>query len=341
MKKVRIFILFMTLFLGMFFFMPARVSAYTYNSNRPGDDFTPYINDIVTRWLEYPGDIVVHDDGTVVVFISASGIFGNFQFHKETDFSSVLLPYLYDPGAVSRLRDTFGVEKIYWNPWLQIWQLAYPVNPEEDNETVTDWYNHISQFESGFAKGGIDDFGHIFIVEEPGHEYEGRWIPYYGDSDWFEPDLDIIDELVSNGEGVLGYLKTLFEDFDGFLYWNFGEGYWQIEPYGTSELDYYKQRVEELEDEINLLEDEIQDLADEISLLEDEIQDLENEIQQLEDALDLEYDRGYNEGYQVGYSDGLLVENNDIDIIKWFVPLVVIIIVVGIIEPIILCKRRG
>ncbi len=59
----------------------------------------------------------------------------------------------------------------------------------------------------------------------------------------------------------------------------------------------------------------------------------------------MEYNRGYNEGYEegyeIGYNEGLLVENNDIDIMKWFVPLVVIIIVVGIIEPIIILKRRG
>ena len=82
-------------------------------------------------------------------------------------------------------------------------------------------------------------------------------------------------------------------------------------------------------------------MQNEIQQLENEIQQLENEKQQLEEALNLEYDRGYNDGYEIGYSEGLLVENNDIDIIKWFVPLVVIIIVVGIIEPIILCKRRG
>ena len=37
----------MTLLLGMFLFMSIRVSAYTYNPNKLGRDFTPYKNDIV------------------------------------------------------------------------------------------------------------------------------------------------------------------------------------------------------------------------------------------------------------------------------------------------------
>ena len=279
------------------------------------------------------------------------------------------------------------------------------------------WWNHISQFEFGFAKGEITYNGHIVIVEEPAHEYEGYKILYYGDANWFEPALSILGSLVDDEEDVELYLEENFEDYDGYLYWNFEEEYWQIAYYDTSELGYI-QRIEELENEIqqleneiqqlenqiqqlenenqqleneiSLLEDEIQDLENEISLLENEIQDLEdeiqdlenekglledeiqdledeisslesqisslqniissledeissleNEIQQLEDALELEYDRGYTDGYEIGYNEGLLVGNNDIDITKWFVPLVVIIIIVGIIEPIILIKRRG
>jgi len=174
--------------------------------------------------------------------------------------------------------------------------------------TPAEWYNHISQFTIGIAKGEISYGGSIKIVEEPGHVYVDQWIIYYGDADWFEPELSWIEQWVDDDEDILTELEEEYEDYDGYLYWNFEEGYWQIESYGVSELDYYKQRVDELEDEISSLEDEI-------SLLEDEIQDLEDEI-------------------------SLLEENNN-DITKWFVPLVVIIIVVGIIEPIILIKRRG
>ena len=250
------------------------------------------------------------------------------------------------------------------------------------------WFNHISQFEFGFAKGEIDDFGTITIVEEPSHEYDG-WSIWYSNYDYYEsthyfaPELAALRPLLLDGDGVLWYLEENYENFDGYFYWNFEQKYWQVEYYGTSELGYYKQRVEELEDEIQQLEDEIeqlenenqqlvdekqqledeieqlenenQQLVDEKQQLEDEIEQLENEKQQLEDeisllqneiqrleeALELEYDRGYNDGYEIGYSEGLLVENNDIDIIRWFVPLVIIIIVVGIIEPIILVKRRG
>ena len=161
------------------------------------------------------------------------------------------------------------------------------------------WRDYISQFDFGFAKGEIDDEGIILIVEESGGQYEGDKISYYleGNYDiynYFAPELVILKQILLNGLSITLYLEENFEDYDGYLYWNFEQGYWQIE---STELDYYKQMVE---------------------YLEEEIQQLENQIQQIE-----------------------LVENNDIDISKWFVPLVVIIIVVGIIEPIILCKRRG
>ena len=325
--------------------------------------------------------------------------------------------------------------------------------------TADDWFNHISQYdyEYGLARAEIyqteEEFSIGFlIVEEPYHEFEGCMFEYilsHQSEDWnyiepylrsalrseylYDPTRDI-NELI---EGWYG------EYFDGYLYWNFEEGYWQVLYYGITELDYYKQRVEDLEDEIQQLEEalaseydrgynegynegyeeiqqlenenqqleneiqqleyekqqleyenqqledeiqqleyeiqqleeeiqqleyekqqleneiqqleyekqqlegEIQQLENENSLLRDEIQQLEdeisllqNEIQQLEEVLNTEYDRGYNEGYEVGYNEGLLVENNN-DITKWFVPLVVIIIIVGIIEPIIILKRRG
>ena len=211
--------------------------------------------------------------------------------------------------------------------------------------TADDWFNHISQFDYGIAYSEIyqvrGDFGTytefgLLIVEEPLHEVEGCIFEYrrHPSSEYWiylEPSLrSVLENEILRGNGhyyadIEGGLESVYgEDFDGYLYWNFEQGYWQIEYYGTSELDYYKQRVDDLEDEIQQLEGEI-------SLLE-------NEIQRLEEALDFEYERGYNEGYQIGYNEGLLVENNDIT--KWFVPLVVIIIVVGIFESIRIFKRR-
>jgi prefoldin subunit 5 len=269
--------------------------------------------------------------------------------------------------------------------------------------TAEDWFYHISQFEYtdyGLAFCEIYQYAEQFglkIVEEPFHEVEGLMYEYdlyiNGDLQYFEPVLGSkLQSWLWDLENVMQRLESYYygEGFDGHFYWNFEEQYWQALYYGTSELDYYRQRVDELEDEISSLEDEIQELEDEISLLEDEIQELEDEnslledeiqeledeislledeissledeisslenenslledeiqeledeIQELEDAFDLEYDRGYNDGYDVGYNEGLLVENNDINITKWFVPLVVVIILVGIIEPIILLKRRG
>ena len=169
--------------------------------------------------------------------------------------------------------------------------------------TAEDWYNHISQFDYGFAKGEIGDEGYnevyILIVEEPAHEYEGCWIIYYYYEvrNYFGPELGTeLYPLLLDGDGILWYLEQYYEDFDGYFYWNFEEKYWQIEYYATSEIDYYIQRIDELENEIQDLEDEIQDLVNQIQdlenengLLENQIQDLENEISLLENEIqDLE-----------------------------------------------------
>ena len=442
------------------------VSAYTYNPNKAGTDFTPYKNDIVfvsvledEDWdLDYwnGGDIENPirrwDNNIIYVYIKEIRHIGYFQFDLRTDFSPEIEDEIREVSSGDYLGSfiltEYGLDGMYWNPWLEIWQLDYPVG------TADDWINHISQYDYselgyGLARSEVYflynyEFG-LKIKEEPFHEREGLKIKYaYGSSeDWeyFEPELgSSLENWYSEGKNILGYLEAYYsQDFDGYLYWNFEEEYWQIEQYGTSELDYYKQRVDDLEDEISSLEDEISSLEDEISsledeissledeissledeissledeissledeissledeissledeissledeissledeissledeissledeissledeissledeissledeisLLEDEISSLEDEISLLEDALDLEYDRGYNDGYEIGYSEGLLVENNDIAIIKWFVPLVVIIIIVGIIEPIIILKRRG
>ena len=249
MKKVKIFILFMTLFLGMFFLMPIRVSAYTYNPDEDGQDFTPYKNEII--FYSFQDLMLVREDGTVLMVIYnisiQTGNFDYFQFYRYTDFSPEIEEKMDEENLPTYLRYYFDVNGLYWNPWLQLWQLEYPVEPVL---TAADWFNHISQFDFGLAYGEIDDSGDITIVEEPGLEYEGFRIDYGGRADYedyFEPELDVIYDLVSDDEDVVWYLEENYEDFDGYLYWNFKEKYWQIEYYETSELDYYKQRNDELE----------------------------------------------------------------------------------------------
>ena len=106
-----------------------------------------------------------------------------------------------------------------------------------DSMTRQEWYNYISQFDFGIAYGEIDSVtGDILIVEEPEHEYEGYLILCRGNPDCFEPDLAIIQELVYNEQDISWYLEQNFEDFDGYLYWNFEEKYWQVEYYDSSDF---------------------------------------------------------------------------------------------------------
>lgn len=114
--------------------------------------------------------------------------------------------------------------------------------------TAEDWYNFIAQFDFGFASCKIyqsddGDWEEFFlsIVEAPGSEFDGLFIfydlIYKEDIQYFHPELDFIEALVLSGESVVGYLEYYFEDFDGFLYWNFEEKYWQIDYYNKSEFN--------------------------------------------------------------------------------------------------------
>ena len=115
--------------------------------------------------------------------------------------------------------------------------------------TADDWFNHISQFDAGFAYcepvGGAwaYEFG-LLIVEEPAHEVEGWYFDYNifssssSDLNYFEPSLKwsliIWGRLMADGEldyddEIGEFLEDEFgEDFGGFLYWNFEEEYWKI-----------------------------------------------------------------------------------------------------------------
>ncbi len=311
----------LTLFL-MFFMLISiggvGVSAYTYNPGESGLDFTSYKDDIVFCGVDLEADIhsgpwllagknPIHGwDGNIVLVYIKEIEPGeeSFQFNINTDFSPLLeseirgrlegSPYA---SIGSFIKTEYGRDGMYWNPWLQLWQLEYPVEPEEFDGNAVDWFNHISQFEYGFAQAEIyqtsEDFG-LLIVEEPFHEFEGCIFEYSRSHDseywiYFEPWLrnalktellyDPTQNIVELIEGWYG------EDFDGFLYWNFEEGYWQVSYYGTTELDYYKQRVDDLEDEISSLENQISLLEDEISSLENQISSLENENSLLQDEI--------------------------------------------------------
>ena len=149
------------------------------------------------------------------------------------------------------------------------------------------------------------------------------------------------------------------EDFDGMLYWNFLGKYWQIEYYETTEIEYYIQRI-------NYLENLVSNLSNDLYLRGIEIHELQIEIQNLEDLLDTEFDRGYvaglDDGYDVGYDEGIIVteseayeqgfkagqksklaENNEKfynGIEKWLVPAIITVIALGGFVTIASIKRR-
>jgi len=239
-----------------------------------------------------------------------------------------------------------------------------------------DWYNYITQYEYGSASceviEGDDEKFYIMITNEPGdevllnyYEYDGR---IYNNPDliYFEPRLrTVIRDWIY--DGYYYDFETVIEidlgetNYDGYLYWNFLENYWQIdyyelteENYLRQELEYYKQRVLVLEDLVTNLTNQLNSRNVQIQMLNGEINTLLNEIQYLENALESEYDRGYSDGvlateseaYEQGFIDGQkskLAENNEKfynGIEKWLVPAIITVIALGGFVTIASIKRR-
>jgi hypothetical protein len=245
MKKVKVFSLSLLALFLMFFILISiggvGVSAYTYRPDKLGHDFTPHKNDIVFV-------SVVDEEG---------GDYWNGgpenPLNLKTDFSPEIEEGIRgistgDYGG-SFIITEYGLDGMYWNPWY--------------------WFNYISQFDYGIARSEIFFDGSVFgllIVEEPlaGYKFE---YDYYSDEDWifFKPNLRYLKTLIMDGEFVDGedILESLEQnfgqDFDGYLYWNFEEKYWQIEYYNTS--------IEDNDNNDNIIKevDMVTDLLDTLS----------------------------------------------------------------------------
>lgn len=110
-----------------------------------------------------------------------------------------------------------------------------------------DWFNHISLFDYGTARCEVisphefelyEEIFFLVIDEEPANEFIDFHIEYgREDLNYFEPRLQIVlqdwfdydfyyEDFGTQIEMVIGPTN-----FDGYLYWNFEEQYWQIDYY--------------------------------------------------------------------------------------------------------------
>ena len=234
--------------------------------------------------------------------------------------------------------------------------------------SAVEWYNHITQFEFGYAESevftGSDDKFYLLIWEEPSGDKEEDSIEYDVNEDlhYFEPTLAIaIEEWVNTSYPLdfLVYYHLGIEDFEYLLYWNFEEKYWQVEYYNLTDIEYYIQRI-------NYLQNQVTNLSNSLFLKNLEIQQLLREIETLEYILGTEYNRGYDDGYDEGKEDGInegiligepeayergfkdgqeskLAENNQAfyqGIEKWLVPAIITVIALGGFVSIAVRKRR-
>ena len=123
--------------------------------------------------------------------------------------------------------------------------------------TPEEWYNHITQFDEGYAYGFLvhthlegENFVIRVMAEPSGDIFLDDVV--YGNEDliYFEPQLrDAILHWIDNDfydgyyeydlageEFVVALENTIgLTNYSGYLYWNFEEQYWQIEYYNSSD----------------------------------------------------------------------------------------------------------
>ena len=134
MKKLRFFCFsLVTLFLMLISiaFGGVDASAYTYNPSKPGEDFTPYKDQIVYCDLtQQEGQFA--DDGSYGVYLYIDDLNDTFQFNKDIDFHPIIISALYNDQdwTYNGFYNLLGTEELYWNPWAQYWQIDYPEGGE-------------------------------------------------------------------------------------------------------------------------------------------------------------------------------------------------------------------
>lgn len=176
MKKLKIFCLSLVIFFMFLCFGGVSAFAYTYNSDEAGEDFTPYKNEIVFATLDgFMGQYIMFwpgDRPEIQVYIDELSDETSFQFNIETDFSPLIATEITAGWSGQFLRELYGRDGMYWNPWLQIWQLDYPVDPEEEEEFT---------YDEAYRKGFID--GQKSVQDA----YNDRF--YFGMDKWLVPAI--------------------------------------------------------------------------------------------------------------------------------------------------------
>lgn len=183
MKKLTIFCLSLVILFFMFIsFGGVNASAYTFNPDWPGEDFTPYKDDIIfasvdgrgvgAGFMFWPGS--GRDDVWVFIEELYDELGGTISctFSIETDFSPLIATEIEAAWTGQFIREKYGLDGMYWNPWLQIWQLEYPVDPEEEGEFT---------YDEAYRKGFID--GQKSVQDA----YNERF--YFGMDKWLVPAI--------------------------------------------------------------------------------------------------------------------------------------------------------
>ena len=354
MKKLKFVCLsLVTLFLVVLgiVFGGIEVSAYTYNPNWPGDDFTPYINQIVYCDLsEQDGQFGA--DGGYEVYLFIDELNSTFQFHKDNDFHPLIPSTIYDDRdwSYEGFMNLFGVGELYWNPWEQYWQFNYPYHEYFDiwdaplsAKEYTDLDGkgirlYIQALYGDSVTGELD-----FAVMRPvknyyfgGYEQLLKGNAYQFGRNFF--DSDLLDDWVHDALQFWGSGTTISEWDRVYVVYDVEMQRFVLEWHGINYWEFWITRYYGLSFAYEGLQYE------------------------LETAFDNGFTEGFVDGYYVGYNEGVqtgapeayeqgfkdgqeskLAQNNEAfyqGIEKWLVPAIITVIALGGFVTIAARKRR-
>lgn len=352
MKKLKFVCLsLLTLFLVVLgiVFGGIEVSAYTYYPALPGDDFSPYLNQIVTCDMTQQDGVLIDSGGYIYLFID--GLNSTFQF-RENDFHPIITSTISTDEDWSRegFEDLFGAEYLYWNPWEQYWQFHYPYHEYFDiwdaplaAKDYTDLDGkgirlYIQALYGDSLTGELD-----FAVMRPvknyyfgGYEQLLKGNAYQFGRNFF--DSDLLDDWVQDALQFWGSGTTIQEWDRVYVVFDVDMQRFVLEWHGINYWEFWITRYFGLNIAYNELQIE------------------------LETAFDNGFTEGFVDGYYVGYNEGVqagapeayeqgfkdgqeskLAQNNEAfyqGIEKWLVPAIITVIALGGFVTIASIKRR-
>ena len=332
------------------------VLAYTYNSLVDGEDFSPYIDQIVYCDVTQQDGVFIDSGGYVYLFIDDLDN-KTFQFRVD-DFhpviqSTVVNDLDWSEAGFMRLFGDAG-DSLYWNPWEQYWQLDYPYHEYFDiwgaPLSAKDYVDldgkgirlYIQALYGDSLGGELD-----FAVMRPVRNYYfgvGQLIKgnaYQFGRNFF--DSDLLDDWVQDALQFWGSGTTIQEWDRVYVVYDVDMQRFVLEWHGINYWEFWITRYFGLNIAYNELQIELETAFDN-GFTEGFVDGYYvGKMEGYQEGIMVSESEAYEEGFKAGQKSKL-AENNQAfyqGIEKWLVPAIIAVIALGGFVTIAVNKRRG